>query len=84
MIYTLIHQGQKKAITQACRVRQVSRSGYYAARHRAENPTICTDSLQVKAAFVAGQGCYGSRRVVATLQDNNIAIGRFQSTPLDA
>ena len=64
MIYSVINQGKQKAVSQACRVLQVSRSGYYAAKRRAEKPAICVASVHVKAAFVANQRCYGSRRIV--------------------
>jgi len=47
MIYNLIKQGQQKAINQACRVLQTSRSGYYAAKRRIEKPAICVASVQV-------------------------------------
>lgn len=60
MIYRVIDQVQQKAVSQACRVLQVSRSGYYAAKRRAEKSAICVASVKVKAAFVAGQRCYGS------------------------
>ncbi len=69
MIYTLVDQVQQKAnILQACRVLQASRAGYYAARQRAKEPAICVASVQVKAAFMANQSCYGSRRVVDELK----------------
>jgi len=40
MICTIIKQGQQKAISQACRVLQFSRSGYYAAKLYIEKPAI--------------------------------------------
>ncbi|CAH1386957.1 hypothetical protein NTGM5_400021 [Candidatus Nitrotoga sp. M5] len=56
MINNLIKQGQQqKAISQACRILQISRSGYYTAKRRIEKPAICVASVQVKAAFVAIQ-----------------------------
>ena len=56
MIYTLIDQWQQKAdVTQACRVLDVSRSGYYAARVRAKTPGVCAVSVHLKAAFNASQ-----------------------------
>ena len=62
MIHTVVTQVQQKAVSQACRVLQVSRAGYYAARRRTKESAICVASVQVKAAFVANQRCYGSRR----------------------
>jgi putative transposase len=60
----------------------ISRSGYYAAQrrtsHRAKSPVICRTSVQIKAAFAAGQRAYGSRRIVGELQAQGVAIGRFK------
>ena len=78
MIYSVINQGQQKAVSQACRVLQVSRSGYYTAKRRAEKPTICIARVQVNAAFVANQRCYGSRRIVDELKEQRINIGRYK------
>lgn len=78
MIYSIINQGQQKAVSQACRVLQVSRSGYYAAKRHAEKPVICAASVQVKAAFAANQRCYGSRRIVDELKAQGIVMGRYK------
>ena len=78
MIYNIIKQGQQKAISQACRVLQFSRSGYYTAKRRIEKPAICVASVQVKAAFVANQHCYGSRRIVDELKAQHIIMGRYK------
>jgi transposase InsO family protein len=78
MIYSVINQGKQKAVSQACRVLQVSRSGYYAAKRRVEKPANCVASVQVKAAFVANQRCYGSRRIVDELKSQRIIIGRYK------
>ena len=79
MIYTQVDQWQQKAaVTQACRVLDVSRSGYYAARVRAKAPVICATTVRLKAAFNASQRSYGSRRLVSTLQGQNIKIGRYK------
>lgn len=79
MIYTLVDQWQQKAtVTHACRVLDVSRSGYYAARARAKTPVVCAVSVHLKAAFNASQRSYGSRRLVSTLQAQDIRIGRFK------
>jgi putative transposase len=75
----LVDQWQQKAgITQACRVLDVSRSGYYAARIRARTTVICAATVHLKAAFNASERSYGSRRLVSTLQSENIQIGRFK------
>ena len=78
MIHTVVDQVQQKAISQACRVLQVSRAGYYTARRRTQAPAICVASVQVKAAFVANQRCYGSRRIVDELHAQDIVIGRYK------
>ena len=78
MIHNVVTQVQQKAISQACRVLQVSRAGYYAARRRTKESAICVASIQVKAAFVANQRCYGSRRIVDELTAQGIAIGRYK------
>ena len=78
MIHTVVDQVQQEAISQACRVLQVSRAGYYTARRRTQAPAICVASVQVKAAFVANQRCYGSRRIVDELHAQDIVIGRYK------
>ena len=78
MIYSIVSQEQQKAVNQACRVLQVSRSGYYAAQRRPREPVICVASVQVKAAFVSNQRCYGSRRIVDELKAQNIVMGRYK------
>ena len=79
MIYTVVDRVQPKAdITQACRVLEVSRAGYYAARKRAKKPARCAASVQVKAAFVAHQRCYGSRRLVTELRAQGVMMGRHK------
>ena len=80
MIYTLVDQWQQKAgITQACRVLNVSWSGYYSARkmlNAAESADTCSTSVHLKAAFAASGRSYGSRRLVTALKENQIVIGR--------
>ena len=62
MIHELITQWAGKApIKQLCRVLEVSRSGFYAARQRAARaPVTCSDSVHVKAVFEASGSSYGS------------------------
>ena len=79
MIYNVVTQVQQKANTrQACRILQVSRAGYYAAKRRTKESAICVASVQVKAAFIANQSCYGSRRIVDELHAQDINIGRYK------
>jgi putative transposase len=79
MIYKLVDQWQQKAaVTQACRVLNVSRAGYYAAKKRIKTLAVCTTTVHLKAAFNASQRSYGSRRLMSTLQGQNIKIGRYK------
>jgi putative transposase len=67
------------AITTMCRVLSVSVSGYYAwckrspSRHSREDAHLAE---QVKIAFQANRGVYGSPRVHAELQAQGITCGR--------
>lgn len=78
--YQLIHQLQKEAIPvqQSCRVLAVSRSAYYEARRRSAKPLLCKTSVYLKAAFIASQQCYGSRRLVTAMANQGIEIGRHK------
>ena len=80
MSYQLIHQLQKEAIPvqQSCRVLAVSRSAYYEARRRSAKPVLCKTSVYLKAAFIASQQCYGSRRLVTAMANQGIEIGRHK------
>ena len=81
MSYQIIDELQKKAtpVSQACRVLNVSRSGYYAAAKRSQAaPLVCADSAHVKAAFAASGRTYGSRRVRAALCTQGLTIGRYR------
>ena len=84
MIHQFIIRWSGKApVKQLCRLLQVSRSGYYAARHRASlAPTICAQSVQVAAIFEASGRTYGSRRVSAALKQQGHEIGRHRARTL--
>lgn len=84
MIHELITQWAGKApIKQLCRVLEVSRSGFYAARQRAARaPITCSDSVHVKAVFEASGSSYGSRRVSAALRQQGVDIGRHRCRTL--
>jgi hypothetical protein len=80
-----VEQLQQKAVpvTQACRVLQVSQSGYYAARmHRRRAPVACAASVQLKAAFAASGRAYGSRRLCAALKKQGATMGRHRARTL--
>jgi putative transposase len=87
MSYQLVEDLQKKAcpqvaVVQACRVLEVSRSGYYAhqtaVKQRLANPVVCAASVHLKAAFAASHKAYGSRRLRTAMAKGGIAIGRHR------
>lgn len=84
MIHLLIAQWTQKApIKQLCRVLEVSRSGYYAARQRAQQPdAVCPQSVQAKAVFDASGHSYGSRRLSAALRERGVDVGRHRARTL--
>jgi transposase InsO family protein len=76
----MIAQEQRKAaITRLCRLFQVSRSGFYAARQRQQvAPVICSTSVHLKSTFHASGGNYGSRRLCAALRAQGLMLGRHR------
>jgi len=79
MKYRLVDEWKKKAdVVQLCRVMNVSRSGYYAAKEREKVAAICPVAVHLKAAFLTNNRCYGSRRLVTALQDQGMTIGRYR------
>ena len=81
MSHRLIEQLQKKAVPveRMCRVLGVSRSGYYAARRRSQKPpAVCEVSVQLKNAFAASGGAYGSRRLRTAVASRGIVIGIYR------
>ena len=66
-------------VTQACRVLEVSRSGYYAhkasIKQRLIAPAVCSASVHLKAAFAASQRAYGSRRLRTAMAKRGMAMG---------
>ena len=81
MSFQLIEQLQQKAVPvdQMCRVLAVSRSGYYAARRRSQKqPAVCEASVQLKSAFAASGGVYGSRRLCTAMASRGVVIGIYR------
>jgi putative transposase len=81
MRYRCIDQLQTKAdtVTSLCRLLDVSRSGYYAARSRARIPKkLCATTVYLQAAFKASGRCYGSRRLRMALHAKGLAVGRYR------
>lgn len=81
MMYQCIDQLQQKAvgIASLCRLLDVSRAGYYAARRRARQPEpVCTVTPYLKAAFIESGRSYGSRRLRVALANRGVAITRYR------
>ena len=84
MSYQLVEDLQKKAVpaitvSQACRILEVSRSGYYAAaKRRRAAPVVCAASVYLKAAFAASGRTYGSRRLLTALRARGLTMGRHR------
>ena len=84
MSYQLVEDLQKKAVpattvSQACRILEVSCSGYYAAaRRRRAAPVVCAASVHLRAAFAASGRTYGSRRLRAALHTRGVTMGRHR------
>ena len=72
--------GLKKsiAVSPACRVLDVSRSGYFSAvQATLAARKVCTVSAHLKEATFAASGrTYGNRRLCAALQSQGFSIGR--------
>ena len=83
-MHRLITQWAGKAkIQQLCRVLQISRSGFYAARKRQAQPqVVCAASVHAKAAFAASGRSYGSRRLSQALKAQDLPIGRHRARTL--
>lgn len=84
MSYQLVEDLQKKAtpqvpVSQTCRILEISRSGYYAARKRSQQaPVVCAASVHLQAAFAASGRAYGSRRLRAALHARGVTVGRHR------
>jgi putative transposase len=81
MSFELVRQRQEKALAveQSCRLLAVSRSGYYAACRRSQAvPAVCEASMQLKAAFAASGGAYGSRRLRTATAWRGVVMGLYR------
>lgn len=75
----LTHQANKAGPSQLCRALGVSRSGLHAAlKRRQQRPVITEQAVQVRAAFAASGGTYGTRRISAALRQQGIHAGRHR------
>ena len=71
---------EKGSVAQACRVLQVSRSGYYAAKASSQKDGSLQANIQ--EAFIHSGKTYGSRRIVKVLNTKGIKIGRCKVSRL--
>jgi transposase InsO family protein len=71
-------QQEAVSVSEACRVLQVSRSGYYAHRSARPSARRLQEQTHVKAAFAASGASYGSRRVMHALREQGLRIGRYR------
>ena len=80
MIYRVVPHLQQEAVSvsNACRVLQVSRSGYYAHRRARQSARSLQEQTHVKAVFAASGASYGSRRVVHALREQGLRMGRYR------
>jgi putative transposase len=78
--YRVVNHLQQEAVSvsHACRVLQVSRSGYYAHRRAKRSAKSLQERTHVKAAFAASGASYGSRRVMHALRQQGLHIGRYR------
>lgn len=76
----MINQWPEKAQTaRLCKLLDVSRSGFYAARQRRRRPrTACTTMTTLAATFHASGCSYGSRRLRAALHAQGVKVGRYR------
>jgi putative transposase len=81
-VFRLVRElaGDGLDVAVACRVLQVSRSGYYAWRERPPSPRLLADAQlenDVRAAFTASRCTYGAPRVHAELRlGSGVRCGR--------
>ncbi len=80
MSYRVVAHLQEKAVSvsHACRLLEVSRSGYYTHRQARPSPERVQEQTHVRAAFAASGRNYGSRRVMHTLRAKGLRIGRHR------
>ncbi|GHU25919.1 transposase [Betaproteobacteria bacterium] len=68
---------QNPGVASLCRLLEVSRSGDYAARSRAQAPKkVCLATAHLKAAFADSGRSYGSRRLRVALAHRGLRLSR--------
>ena len=74
-------QAAAHPVTGLCRVLQLSRSGYYAGRHRGESRRAYENRqllAQIQAVHRTARGCYGAVKTWRALQRQGVACGKHR------
>jgi hypothetical protein len=71
-------QQEAVSVSRACRLLEVSRSGYHAHRRAKPSAQRLQEQTRVKAAFAASGASYGSRRVMHALRSQGLRLGRYR------
>ncbi|WP_018873759.1 IS3 family transposase [Thioalkalivibrio sp. ALJ16] len=70
---------EKASVQRVCDLLEENRAGYYAARARAERPSVpCAAGAHLERVFAASGRTYGSRRLAKALQADGTAVGRYR------
>jgi transposase InsO family protein len=80
-----LDSGPAFSISELCAVFEVSRSGFYAHRHKDQRPRRREDELlkgEIKQAFDEGREAYGSPRVVQVLKARGLPCGKNRARRL--
>lgn len=75
----ILQQEGRFSVSTLCRVLRVSRSGYSAWKKRPPSPRTQEENgllVQIRAAFQASRGTYGSPRIHQELRSHRVACGR--------
>lgn len=78
MIESLV-QFEGASVREACLALEVSESGFYAHRHKAQRPRRLEDAHiaeQINAVFEQSFHCYGSPRLVKALKNGALSVAK--------
>jgi len=82
MRYPFIAEHEHKySVERMCQVLEVTRSGFYAWKHRSPGPRELANQVllaEVRAEFQTSRQTYGSPRIHVTLQRKGVACGRHR------
>jgi putative transposase len=82
---TLCSEDPGMDVSEACGILGISRSGYYAHRRKPQAKRRTEDAVlgpEVREAFVAGRGSYGSPRLVHALRRKGLRLGKARISRL--